>query len=274
MTATIDAHEISGVFWWPQNLTPAKFLEYFELFFNFLILFFFYQNQTVLNCSWTRQSNCLFVLLFLKKNWICLFETLLGPIRHFFDGQKRQKRQRDFGLGYILAIFVCQYFMLLYFLRIIQYFFMKFCSCSWYNIGGQYTQTMAPVSLGPFLWFFGVLFWHMYLLFFMYVQYFVMKFCAVVLDITLIITNTFSDIMSPSSRGHFRVFWGLFWHITSTFWEPFYMFSWNFVQTYLVFLLRVTALCFFHIMTHLWSLRVGGGKYFGAHFGQCPSNTS
>ena len=155
MTATTDAHEISGVFWWPQNLTPAKFLEYSELFFNFLILFFFYQNQMVLNCSWTRQSNCLFVPLFLKKNWIYLFETLLGPIRHFFDGQKRQKRQRDFGLGYILAIFVCQYFMLLYFLRIIQYFFMKFCTVVLGII--LVVNTLKQWPLSPWGHFFGFL---------------------------------------------------------------------------------------------------------------------
>ena len=30
--------------------------------------------------------------------------------------------------------------------------------------------------------------------------------------------------MSPSSGGHLRVFWGLFWHITPTFWEPCNMF--------------------------------------------------
>ena len=41
---------------------------------------------------------------------------------------KNAKKQRGFDLGYILAIFVCQYFMLLYFLRIIQYFPMKFCT--------------------------------------------------------------------------------------------------------------------------------------------------
>ena len=39
-----------------------------------------------------------------------------------------KKGQRDFGLGYVLSIFVCQYFMLLYFLRTIQYFLMKFCT--------------------------------------------------------------------------------------------------------------------------------------------------
>ena len=240
-----------------------------------MILSFFYQNQTVLNCSWNRQSNCLFVLLFLKKNWIYLFETLLGPIRHFFDGQKRQKRQKDFGLGYILAIFVCQYFMLLYFLRIIQYFFMKFCTVVLGIILVVNTLKQWPLSpRGHFLGFFGAYFGICTYFFFIFVQYFVMNFCTGVLEITLIITNTFSDIMSPSSRGHFRVFWGLFWHITSTFWEPFNMFSWNFVQAFLVFLLRVTALFFFHIMTLLGRLRVGGGQYFGAHFGQCPSNTS
>ena len=239
-----------------------------------MILFFFYQNQMVLNCSWTRQSNCLFVPLFLKKNWIYLFETLLGPIRHFFDGQKRQKAE-GFWFGVYFSHFCLSVFYVTLFLENHSIFFDEILySCSWYNIGGQYTQTMAPVSLAPFFGVFWGLFWHMHLFFFISVQYFVMKFCTGVLDITLIITNTFSDIMSPSSRGHFRVFWGLFWHITSTFWEPFNMFPWNFVQTFLVFLLRVTALFFFHIMTLLGNLRVGGGKYFGAHFGQCSSNTS
>ena len=50
-------------------------------------------------------------------NWIYLSETLLGPTGHFFNGQKR-RGQRDFGLGYFLPVFVCQYFMLLYFLTI------------------------------------------------------------------------------------------------------------------------------------------------------------
>ena len=88
------SHEISGVFWRPQNIIPAKFLKNFQMFLNFLILFCLYshQNQIVLNFSWTIQSNCLFVPLFLKKNWIYLSETFLGSIGYILDGQKRQKR--------------------------------------------------------------------------------------------------------------------------------------------------------------------------------------
>ena len=53
-----------------------------------------------------------------------------------------------------------------------------------------------------------------------------MGFCTDVLGITLIITNSKNvlEFMSHSSRGHFGVFWGLFWHISSNFLEPFNMF--------------------------------------------------
>ena len=61
-------------------------------------------------------------------NWIYLSETLLGPIGYFFDGQKSQKRAEGFCFEVNFAHFVCQYFVLLYFLRIIQYFLIKFCA--------------------------------------------------------------------------------------------------------------------------------------------------
>ena len=77
LTVNINTREISGVFWRPQNIILAKFLKNFQMFLNFLILFCLYshQNQIVLNFSWIIQSNCLFVPLFLKKNWIYLSET-------------------------------------------------------------------------------------------------------------------------------------------------------------------------------------------------------
>ena len=68
----------------------------FSVVFWFFDTVFFYQNQTVLNCSWTSQSNCRFVPLFLKKNWIYWSETLLGPTGHFFDDQKCQKKAERF----------------------------------------------------------------------------------------------------------------------------------------------------------------------------------
>ena len=175
-----------------------------------------------------------------------------GTNSAFLRWSKTPKKAEGFWFGVYFSHFCLSVFHVTLFLENHSIFFHEILySCSWYNIGGQYTQTMVPVSLGPFFGYFGGLFWHMYLFFFISVQYFVMKFCTGVLDITLIITNTFFDIMFPSSGGHFRVFWGLFWHITSTFWEPFNMFSWNFVQTFFVFLLRVTAL-FFSISWPSW----------------------
>ena len=59
----------------------------------------------------------------------------------------------------------------------------------------------------------------------LFVQYFVTKFCSGVLGITLTIVNTkFFWHNVPLLRGHFGVFLDLFWHITSTFWEPFKIF--------------------------------------------------
>ena len=57
-----------------------------------------------------------------------LSETLLRPTGNFFDRQKRQKRAGVFWFGVIFIHFCLQYFMLIYFLRIIQYFLMKFCT--------------------------------------------------------------------------------------------------------------------------------------------------
>ena len=65
-----------------------------------------------------------------------------------------KKRHRDFGLGWILPIFVCQYFMLLYFLRIIQYFFMKFCTVILGIIVVVYTLKQCPRSAGGHFWVF------------------------------------------------------------------------------------------------------------------------
>ena len=69
--------------------------------------------------------------------------------------------------------------------------------------------------------------------------------------------------------GHFGVFWGLFWHITSTFWEPFIIFCETLCRSSWCFFWG-SLHNFFHIMTLLGSFR----GYFRAHFGQCLSNTS
>ena len=111
----------------------------------------------------------------------------------------------------------------------------------------------APDLLGAILEYFGGLFWHMYLFFLISVQYFVIQFCSGGLEITLIATNTFFKMMFPSSGGHFRLFWDIFWHITSTFWEPFNM-------VYEILYRRSCCFFwgslhhFFHIMTFLGSL--------------------
>ena len=107
--------------------------------------------------------------------------------------------------------------ILCYFLRIIQYFLMKFCTVVLGIILVVNTFKQCPLSVSGHLGYFRALFWDMCLFFLISVQYSVMRFCSGVLGITLIITNTCFDIMSLSSGGHSRVFWGLFWHITSTF---------------------------------------------------------
>ena len=84
-------------------------------------------------------------------NWIYLSETLLGPTGHFFNGQKRQKRAERFWFGVFFTCFclsVFCYFISWQYLSIFSHEILK--SCSWYNIGGQYIQTMPPVCWGPF----------------------------------------------------------------------------------------------------------------------------
>ena len=164
----------------------------------------------------------------------------------------RQKRTMILIWGKFYPIFVFHYFKLLYFLRIIHYFLMKFYTVALGIILIVITLKQCPPSAGGH---FGI-FWGPILA---YVHIF-LDICSIFCYKILCrcswhnpdVTNTFFfDIMSSSSWGHFRVFWGLFWHITSTFWEPFNIFSWNYVQTCLVFLLRVTAL-FFSISWSCW----------------------
>ena len=84
-------------------------------------------------------------------NWIYLSETLLGPTRHFFDGQKRQKRAEGFWFGVNFTHFCLSVFYVTLFLENHSIFFHEILnSCSWYNIGTQYIQTMPPVCWGPF----------------------------------------------------------------------------------------------------------------------------
>ena len=182
---------------------------------------------------------------------------MLGSIGHFFDGQKRQKRQRDSGFGVDFTHFCFSVSDVTLFLENHSMFSHEvFYSCSWYNIGTQYTLTMPLVYLG--------LCWGMYLLFTISVHYFVMKVCLHV------------SIMSPSWGGHFRVFWGLFSNITSTFWEPFNMFSWNFLHTFLGGFFFIALHYVFHIPTLLGSFTVerSVGRYFWAHLGKRLPNTS
>ena len=121
---------------------------------------------------------------------------------------------------------------------------------------------------------FGVLrnlFLHMYIFFFyISVQYLVMGFCTDVLGITLIITNSKNvlEFMSHSSRGHFGVFWGLFWHISSNFLEPFNMFCEILCRRFWCSFWR-SLHYFCHVMTVFGSLR----GYLWTHFGQFLSNT-
>ena len=105
------------------------------------------------------------------------------------------------------------------------------------------------------------LFLHMYIFFLISVQYCVMKFCTGVLGITLVITNTrkIFDIMSRSSGGHCGVFWGLFSHIISTFWESFNKFyATLYTRSWCSYPLRITAL-FFPISWPSW--RALGGIF-------------
>ena len=82
LTAIIDVREISGVFLWPQNLTQTKSLKYFQLFFNFLILFFFPTKIRI--CSTSVEPVNLFVCCFLyfltrtEYIYLKLYWDLLG----------------------------------------------------------------------------------------------------------------------------------------------------------------------------------------------------
>ena len=83
-------------------------------------------------------------------NWIYLSETLLGPIGYFFDGQKSQKRAKGFCFEVNFAHFCLPVFCVTLFLENHSIFSHKIlCSCSWYNISGQYIQTMPLVCWGP-----------------------------------------------------------------------------------------------------------------------------
>ena len=146
---------------------------------------------------------------------------------------------------------------LVFLLRVAALFFSISWSC-WGALGGI----------------FGLIWTRLFIWYFITIQFFLMKIFTGVLGITLIITNTktFFDAMSLSSAGGDILGYseGLLWHITATFWEPFNMFSWNFVQTFLVLLWESLHYFFFHIMALLGSLRM----YFWAHFGEFSSNTS
>ena len=92
--------------------------------------------------------------------------------------------------------------MLLYFLRIIQYFLIKFCTVV---LGitlmvTKFKQCSLP-SAGDYFGVFWSLFWHMYIFFSIFVQYFLTKFCTGVLGMTLIIISTlqgtFWGILGP-----------------------------------------------------------------------------
>ena len=91
-----------------------------------------------------------------------------------------------------------------------------------------------------------------------------MGFCTGVLGITLIITNskTVLEFMSHSSRGHFGVFWGLFWHISSNLLEPFDMFCEVLCRLFWCSFWG-SLHYFFHIMTVLGAL----GDIFGLNLG-------
>ena len=102
--------------------------------------------------------------------------------------------------------------MLLYFLRIIEYFLMIFCTV----VLGitlmviKLKQCTRP-SAGDHFGVFWALFWHMYIFFLISVQYFVIKLCTGVLSITLIVTNTkiFLTSCPALQRVHFGTYFGI-----------------------------------------------------------------
>ena len=151
---------------------------------------------------------------------------MLGPTGHFVDGQKPQKRAEGFWFRVRFIHFCLSVFYVALFLENHSIFSHEILhSYSWYNIGGQYTQTMPPVYWGPFWGILGSYFNICTYFSRLFVQYSVTKFCSGVLGITLTIANTkifWNNV--PLLKGHFGVFLGLFWHITFTFWEPFKIF--------------------------------------------------
>ena len=108
--------------------------------------------------------------------------------------------------------------MLLYFLRTIQYFLMKFCTVVLGIILVVNTFKQCPLSASGHFGYFGALFWHMYLFFLISVQYFVMKFCSGVLGITLIITNTFLT-SCPHLQGVILEYFGAYFSILTLHFE-------------------------------------------------------
>ena len=102
--------------------------------------------------------------------------------------------------------------MLLYFLRIIEYFLMIFCTV----VLGitlmviKLKQCTRP-SAGDHFGVFWALFWHMYIFFLVSVQYFVIKLCTGVLSITLIVTNNkiFLTSCPALQRVHFGTYFGI-----------------------------------------------------------------
>lgn len=124
----------------------------------------------------TSQSNCLFVPLLLKKDWLYFSETLLWPIRPFLNDHKHQS-------------------------------FFSWMSFSPASVGGGYFEAnFAHFCLSVFYVFF-------YLL--RIIQYFLTKFFTVVFGISLRITTLkiFFTSCPPSAGHHFGIFLGLFWQI-------------------------------------------------------------
>ena len=75
-----------------------------------------------------------------QMNWIYLSETLLEPTAHFFNGQKRRKKEEGFWFGVNFTHFCWPVFYVTLFLENHAVFSLEILhSCSWYNIGGQYT---------------------------------------------------------------------------------------------------------------------------------------
>ena len=150
---------------------------------------------------------------FLKKNWIYLSETLLGPTRHLFDGQKRQKKAEGFWFGVNFIHFCLSVFLVTLFLEnhsIFSHEILYSCSFYWCSIHSNNPPGLLGANYG-----YGGQFWHMYLFFLISVQYFLMKLCTGVLGITLMVTTLKTNFTSwlSSAGGHLGVFWDLFLHM-------------------------------------------------------------